>query len=461
MVRTRRDFLRAAAGSGLMLAGGCLGFPRSSGGEQKKSAGERLNIAVIGVGGRGQANWGAVCEAGERIVALCDVDESVLLACREKVAQTSPGVRLYRDFRVLFEAESGIDAVFISTPDHGHAVQAAWAMSKGCHVYMEPPLARTLGEVRFLEEKASSCGLTLQLGDQGSATGESKRAVQILESGLIGAVTEVHAWTSRPVWPQGVKRPEGSDPLPVTLDWDLWLGGAPVRPFKDKVYHRYNWRGWHDFGTGALGDAGCHLLNIPFRVLGLGAPLSVEALDVTERQAETYPKASHLQFEFKARERRRPPVTLDWYDGNWKPKAEQMPQVTAAFGQMPGSGCLLVGENGVWLVADDTGLRHYVALRGEERVVDSEKHEACAAVVAVPRGVGLQREFLDAVRGGHRDSSPRTCLIQMQESVLAGCVAQRVHGRLEWNSRKCRFDNNREANLLVAPESRKGWNLKS
>ena len=461
MRRTRRDFLRTVAGSGMLLTGGCLGFSRSSGGERKKGAGEKLNIAVIGVGGRGQANWGAVCEAGERIVALCDVDESVLLACRENVAQTSPEVRLYRDFRVLFEAESGIDAVFISTPDHGHAVQAAWAMANGCHVYIEPPLARTLGEVRFLEEKASSCGVALQLGDQGSSNGESRRALQLLESGIIGAVTEVHAWTGRPVWPQGVRRPEGSDPLPATLDWDLWLGGAPVRPFKDKVYHRYNWRGWHDFGTGALGDTGCHLLNIPFRVLGLGAPLSVEALDVTERQAETYPKASHLHFEFKARERRQPPVTLDWYDGNWKPKAEQLPQVVAAFGHLPGSGCLLVGENGVWLIADDMGLRHYLALRGEGRVVDSEKHEACAAAVALPRGVGLQREFLDAVHGGRRGSLKQTSLIQMQESVLAGCVAQRVPGRLEWNSRKCRFDNSREANLLVASESRTGWNLKS
>ncbi len=445
----------------MSLAGGCIGFSRSPRGVGGKGGGERLNIAVIGVGGRGQANWGAVCEAGERIVALCDVDESALLACRERVSQTNPGVRLYRDFRVLFEAESGIDAVFISTPDHGHAVQAAWAMAKGCHVYMEPPLARTLGEVRFLEEKAESCGVSLQLGDQGSATEESRRAVQILESGIIGAVTEVHAWTGRPIWPQGVKRPEGSDPLPATLDWDLWLGGAPVRPFKEKVYHRYNWRGWHDFGTGALGDTGSHLMNIPFRVLGLEAPLSVEALDVTERQAETYPKASHLHFEFKARERRQPPVTLDWYDGNWKPKTEQLPQIVAAFGQIPGSGCLLAGEKGVWLVADDTGLRHYVALRGEERVVDSEKHAACAAVAVLPRGPGLQREFLDAVRAGSRGFSKRTCLIQMQESLLAGCVAQRVPGRLEWNSRKCRFNNSSQANQLIVAESRTGWDLKA
>lgn len=457
MSETRRNFLRSALGSGLLLTGGCLNFSRNRGGVRKKGAGERLNVAVIGVGGRGQANWSAVCEAGERIAALCDVDESALLAARERVAVTSPGVRLYKDFRVLFEAERGVDAVFISTPDHSHAVQAAWAMEKGCHVYIEPPLARTLGELRYLREKADACGVTMRLGDQGSTTAEFRRAVELLQSGIIGEVTEVHAWTGRPVWPQGVKRPEGSDLVPVTLDWELWLGGSPVRPFKDKVYHRYNWRGWHDFGTGALGDVGCHLLNIPFRALGLGMPQSVEAVDVTERQDETYPKASHLRFAFKARARHQPPVTLDWYDGNWKPKAEQMPQVAAAFDPLPGSGCVLVGARGVWLVADDIGLRHYVALRDEKKVLESDKHEACASLAEMPGGPGLQHEFLAAVRAGSGKSAEQACMTAMMETVLTGCVAQRVPGRLAWNSRKCRFEGNEEADRLVAPAPREGW----
>lgn len=460
MRQTRRDFLVAAGlCAGALGSGGCRSFSRSKG-LRRKSVGERLNIGVIGVGGCGQVNWSAAYEAGENIAAMCDVDETALLTGREKVATACPGVRLYKDFRVLFDAEKGLDAVFISTPDHGHGMQAAWAMGHGCHVYVETPLARTLREVRFLKEKAEKLKVTAQLGDQGSATPEFRRAVEVLATGLIGTVSEVHVWTGRPVWPQGISRPDGSDPVPATLDWDLWLGGAPVRPYKSKVYHRFNWRGWHAFGTGALGDAGCHLMNLPFRALGLSGPVSVEAEDSTERFSETYPKASKVRFEFAARGKRRTPVTLWWYDGNWKPVPELMPQVVAAFGQVPGAGCLLVGERGLWLVADDNGTRHSLALRGEERVIDFEKHEACLAVPSTfPRVQGQQREFLDSIRSGKKPFSDMEHAVPLSESVLVGCVAQRVHGKLEWNSRKCRFSKNDEANRLVMPEFRDGWDF--
>jgi predicted dehydrogenase len=449
----------AAAGlcAGALGMGGCRALSRA-GGAKRKSAGERLNIGVIGVGGYGQANWSAAYAAGENIAAMCDVEETALLTGREKVATACPGVRLYKDFRVMFEAEKDLDAVFVSTPDHGHGMQAAWAMGHGCHVYVEPPLARTLRETRFLQEKARSCGVVAQLGDQGSASPEFRRALEVLAAGLIGAVSEAHVWTGRPIWPQGMNRPEGSDPVPPALDWDLWLAGAPMRPFKSKVYHRFNWRGWHDFGTGALGDAGTHLMNLPFRALGLGAPESVEAEDTTERFSETYPKASKVRFEFAARGKQRPPVTLWWYDGNWRPASELMPQVASALGQVPSSGCLLIGERGVWLVADDVGTRHYVALRGEARVTDVEKHEACLAVPqTLPRVQGPQRAFFDAIRNGAPSFSALAHSAPLTESVLAGCVAQRVRGKLAWNSRTCRFSKNDEANRLVAPEFREGW----
>ena len=235
---SRRAFLRTAAGGCAMASGGCLGFAR--GGARRKDAAERLKVAVIGVGGCGQANVQAVCGAGEELVALCDVDESVLLAGREQVARQYPAVRLYKDFRVLLDAEKGVDAVFIATPDHGHAVQAAWAMARGCHVYIEPPLARTLREVRVLREQARQHNVTVQLGNQGSAKAEFRRALEVLTAGVIGEVGEIHVWTNRPVWPQGINRPDGCDPVPAGLDWDLWLGGAPARPFKNKVYHRFN-----------------------------------------------------------------------------------------------------------------------------------------------------------------------------------------------------------------------------
>lgn len=454
MAQTRRQFLQTTWGAGAVLAGGCAGLPRRA--LQGKPAGARLNVAMIGVGGRGQANWSAVCESGERLVALCDVDEGALLACREKVAVTNPGVRLYKDFRVMLEAERSLDAVFISTPDHGHAVQAAWALDKGCHVYVEPPVARTLREVRLLGGMAASRGLILRMGDQGCRAAEALRAVALLKSGIIGEVSEIHAWTGRPVWPQGVRRPEGSDVVPGSLDWDLWLAGAPLRPYKHNVYHRFNWRGWHDFGTGALGDAGCHLLNVPFRALGLAAPASVEAVEVTERQSETYPKSSQVRFGFAARGRKAPPVTLDWYDGNRKPKADGMEPVTATFDLLPGSGCLLVGDRGVWLVGDDAGTRHYLALRGEANVVDFEKHEACKGET-LPEPTPLQQAFLQAVRDGQSGFAEPEVMRPLMECVLAGCVAQRVDGPLTWNSRKARFDGNAEAERLTASASREGW----
>jgi predicted dehydrogenase len=461
MMTTRRAFIAqtAAAVAASAAAGGCRSlFRPAARGAGRRAASGRLNIGVIGVGGRGSANLSAALEAGETIAALCDVDETSLLAGREKVAGRCPEVRLYKDFRVLFDTERDLDAVLISTPDHGHAMQASWALDKGCHVYVETPLARTLREVRHLQEKARACGVVVQVGDHGSATEEFRRAVEVLHSGLLGKIAEAHVWTSRPVWPQGLNRPEGSDPVPASLDWDLWLGGAPVRPFKSKVYHRFNWRGWQDFGTGALGDAGTQAMGLAFRVLGLEAPVAVEATATSERLAETYPKSSTVRFDFAARGRRLPPATMQWYDGNARPAAELMPQVVAAYGQVPPSGSLLVGEKGVWVTTDDSVTRHALALSGEERVRDFEKHEACLAVPAAPPHVkSHQQEFFDAVRNGGSTYSGMAYAVPVTECVLAGCVAQRVPGRLEWNGRKGRFANSAAANLLVASAPREGW----
>jgi predicted dehydrogenase len=459
MSETRRAFLRSAAAVAAAAAsGGCQSLFRTS--ARQRSANERLNLGVIGVGGRGAANLSAALESGERIAALCDVDETALLAGREKVAGRCPEVRLYKDFRKLFEAETALDAVLISTPDHGHALQASWALDKRCHVYVETPLARTLGEVRYLREKARSRGAVIQVGDHGSSTAPFLRALEVLQSGLLGKVTEAHVWTSRPVWPQGIRRPAGSDPVPATLDWDLWLAGAPERPFKSKVYHRFNWRGWHDFGTGALGDAGCQALSLAFRMLKLEAPVTVEATETAERLEETYPRASAVRFGFAARGKLLPPVTVQWYDGNGKPSAELMPQVLAAYGKIPPSGSLLVGENGVWVTTDDLCTRHALALRGETRVRDIEAHEACRAVpVSLPRVQSHQQAFFDAIRNSGKTISGMDFAVPLTECVLAGCVAQRIPGRLEWNSRKGRFTKQAEANRLVAPVPREGWRI--
>lgn len=460
---TRRKFVRAALGTGLAFSGGCRSvcFWRRENAPAAKPVPRQLNIALIGAGGRGGVNGQAVCASGERIVALCDVDETALQAGHDRVAPANPGVRLYKDFRVMLESEPALDAVFISTPDHGHAVQASWAMERGCHVYVETPLTRTLGELRFLRGRAAAHHVILRAGDSDCAAPEFRRAVQLLQAGVIGDVMAVYAWTGRPVWPQGKVRPAGCDPIPATLDWNLWLGSAPVRPYKDKTYHRYNWRGWQDFGTGALGDCGCQLLGLPFRALNWGMPVSAEAVDTAGRSGDMYPKASHVQFTFKAPDRHRAAPTLDWFDGNWKPDVSRMPQVAAAFKWLPTSGCLLVGDRGVWLVGDDTGTRHYLALSGEERVIDFEKHAVCSRVAALSKGPGLQREFLAAVHAGDLRFSDLDAVLPMTACLLTGCAAQCLPGRLTWNSRKWRFDGNETANQRVAPLPREGWACRS
>jgi predicted dehydrogenase len=418
---------------------------------------DRLNVGLIGVGGRGAINLAAFARAGEHVAALCDVDETALLEGRNSVAERCADVRLYKDFRVMLESEKGLDAVVISTPDHMHGLQAAWAMDKGCPVYIETPLVRTLGELCELRTRAKAKRVLVQAGNQGSALDEFRHASEMIASGIIGEVSEVHAWTTRPVWPQGVVRPDGSDPVPAALDWDLWLGVAPLRPYKSKVYHRFNWRGWFDFGTGALGDGGGHLLNLPFRALGLGAPVAVETESGSEFFAETFCKNSKVRFEFAARGKH-PAVKLFWYDGGRKPSSDIMPQVLTAFGQIPDTGCLLLGEKGLWLTTDDLGKRHYLALREDDRVADAEKHEAWVSVpAAMTRVKSQQQEFLDAVRSGERTYSDLGCVGPLMESLLVGCVAQRVPGRLEWNGRKGRFIKHGRANFLIASEFRDGW----
>lgn len=446
---TRRHFLKTIL-AGSVLAGGCrTPVGRVSAARRRRVGSSRLNVAVLGVAGRGEACWRAVSAAGDRLVALCDVDERALLAARDTLADTQPGMRLYKDFRVLFEAERELDAVLIATPNHGHATQAAWAMERGCHVFIEPPLTHTLAEAAVLERKARQHDVALWMGDEPVTHPEFRRAVTLLRGGIIGAVTEVHAWTARPVWPQGGNRPEGSDPVPPELDWELWLCGAPPRPFKQRVYHRYNWRGWYDFGGGALGDVGCQLLSLPFRALDLGAPRTVTAEEVDGATSEMYPRTSRVEAFFRAPARRRPPVTLTWHDGGRRPAAARLPTVVRSLGNSPSSGCLLVGEAGVWLMADETGGRQRMALAGEKRLVDAGKHPACEQTPLPSDSADTHVRFLDALRAGTLTPDDASHVRPLMETVLTGCIAQRVPGRLSWNSRKGRFDGNDEATRLV------------
>ncbi|HEX9047650.1 MAG TPA: Gfo/Idh/MocA family oxidoreductase, partial [Verrucomicrobiae bacterium] len=316
----RRDFIKAAS---LATGAAAWGVPTLLRGQNLNS---KLNIAAIGAGGKGASDTDHC--ATENIVALCDVDS---VHCAKQLKKY-PDAKFYRDYRrLLDEMGKSIDAVIVSTPDHFHAIAASAAMQLGKHVYCQKPLVQTIYEARYLRKLAHSSGVVTQMGNQGSAADGLRRGVECIQAGLIGQISEVHVWTDRPVWPQGLNRPAGSDPVPDTLSWDIWLGPAPARPFKQGVYLPFNWRGWQDFGTGALGDMACHTVNLAFRGLRLGHPTEIEGETIGTMNTETYPGGSKIRFQFPARNVAIPaahktlfhrhdtihhaPVTFWWYDG--------------------------------------------------------------------------------------------------------------------------------------------------
>ncbi|MFG0319393.1 MAG: Gfo/Idh/MocA family protein, partial [Planctomycetota bacterium JB042] len=274
----RRDFLKASA----WIAGSALvgARPASARVVPAAPAGRKLRIAGIGVGGKGESDIWAM--RGEEVVALCDVDWNRAARSFERF----PNARRYHDYRELFDRESALDAVVVSTPDHSHAVPALMAIERGLHVFCQKPLTHTVEEARLLAVAAKARGVCTQMGNQGTATDGMREAVEVIRAGTIGPVRRVHVWTNRPVWPQGIDRPEGVDPIPETLRWDLFLGPAPYRPYKGG-YHPFAWRGWWDYGTGALGDMACHIMNLAFKSLRLGAPTRIEPLVVDGMREES------------------------------------------------------------------------------------------------------------------------------------------------------------------------------
>jgi predicted dehydrogenase len=412
-----------------------------------------LRIGLIGAGIQGSRDRRAIEAAGDRVVAMCDVDSSALVSKGD--------THVYKDFRVMLEAEPKLDALFIATPDHGHAIQISWALSRGIPVFAEPPVTRTLGELRAVSRQAEHAGVPLWQGVQNRTERAFRRAVNCLEQGVIGKVSEVHAWTSAPLWPQGVPRPAGSDPVPETFDWDLWLGPAPLRPYKGGVYHPVAWRGWTDFGTGALGDTGPHLLNLPFQFLQVPAPETVELL-TAPADSDSYAKASHVRFTFPVPPHSQTPVTLDWYDGSLLPQIPQAERIKPAFGgELPAEGCLLIGELGVWLMAGADGRKHFLKRFNDAEPIPMEQHKACAAIPEPQETISLQRAFLDMIRLDRGSLARTNISLPQMETILTGCVAQRVGGRLEWLSGRGAFKENLVADALVAPPPRAGWEYRT
>ena len=460
--RSRRNFLKLSlTGAGLSLSGGCTSLSRLSPFRRRKippaPSSQPLRMAFIGVGGIGKRHLDILSKSRVQIAALCDVDGRELHGARDMLAIKFPNVQIFQDFRVMFDNVRNLDAVIIATPDHGHGMQAVRALREGCHVYLETPAVHTLDELTVLEREARKVKRLVLSGDLRTSHEMALRGCEALRTGVTGKILQVHIWTNRPVWPQGVELPAGSDPVPNTLAWDLWLAGVAPRPFKRFSYHKFNWRGWTDFGSGALGDIGCQLLSFPCKVLELGVPESVERLHASGSSTASYPKSSELKFICKSKVQKNR-VELFWYDGGHMPSAGILQQAQATLGRIPGTGILLTGERGSWLVSGSECRQHYLGLNGSPRMTDFEKHDLwTSAPRFLPRIVSPQQHFLRAVRSGKGYDFNLTAETALNKAVLIGAVVQRVGGLLEWNDRKGRFNNNDAANKMLAPDLQPGW----
>ena len=433
---TRRHFFYGALLAGA-LPSRALGYRSPNG---------KLNIAAIGTGGRGELDI-LGCST-ENIVALADPDARRAARMFRKFHKAPK----YQDFRQMLDREDkNIDAVIVATPDFMHGTAAMWAMARGKHVYCEKPLTRTVWEARQLTEASAKFRVATQMGNQGYSSEGSRRCAEIVQAGEIGKVTEVHAWTNRPTWPQGMKTLPRAGRAPETLDWENWLGMAPERPYS-AAYAPFNWRGWFDFGCGALGDMGCHILGPANLALKLGAPASVECVHREGSSAVAFPARSIVRFDF-------PELKIFWYDGisGTPPPAgalEQSEILRKLLGprppaRKPHNGSLFAGEKGfVTTGAYGEGTR---MLTAEQLKTDLFKP------AAREHGPRHYRSWIAAAKGGQQANSDFRIAGPFTEWVLLGVLAQRFPGKLEWDSAAMRVTNRNEANEYLRPAMRDGW----
>jgi len=425
----RRELLRSAtlAGVGVWIAGGAS--PAAD-----KSPNEKLDVAVVGCGNRGAANLGGV--SSENIVALCDVDDRQAAGAYKQF----PKARKFRDFRkMLDEVGRQVDAVVVSTPDHTHAPAAVMAMKMGKHCYCEKPMAHSVFEVRTMREVAQKNKLVTQLGTQIHAEPNYRRVVELVQSGAIGAVQEAHVWFGGSY--AGRDRPTETPPVPPELDWDLWLGPAPVRPYHP-CYLPGAWRRWWDFGTGAMGDFGCHYMDLPFWALGLRYPTRVEA-EGPPVHPEGTPAWMIVRYEFPGKGGS-PPIRLTWYDGGKRPELVRQ-------GKVPDwhSAVLFVGSKGM-LLADYTKRK----LLPESQFAGFETPKP-----TIPDSIGHHREWIAACKSGGATTCNFDYSGALSEAVLLGCAAYRSGKKLDWDAKQLKAKDCPEVDRFVKPEYRQGWTL--
>ena len=434
---TRRHFIGTAIAASMAP----LVLPRVS-----FAASSRLQHAAIGVGGQGGGDLGQIFSSGKvDVIALCDIDEATLL----KAAEMYPGARRYRDWREMLEKEErNIDSVSVGIPDHMHAPATMTAIRKGKHVYCEKPLTHELYEARRVTTMARRKGVATQMGNQIHAHEFYRTAVHWLKEGAIGKVKEWHSWSAAIFTNDDKKRPPGSDPIPPTVDWDLWLGTAPVRPYKEKIYHPFWWRTFRDFGDGATGDFGCHIFDPVFTALDIAAPYTISC-ETESVGDEVWPGWIVAKYVFPGT-----PLTTGrvvnatWRDGGKKPETGLSPHLPNGH-ELPPSGSMLIGEDGTMIVP------HV----GAPEMYPLDKFEKYPKPELEPKN--HYHEFVEAALGNGTTGSNFAYAGPLTEAVLLANVANRFPGQtLEWNAKRLRFDNCDEANKHLRRTYREGWEVK-
>jgi len=448
---SRREFMgrTAAATAGLMIVPrhvlGGPGYPPPS---------DTLNIGCIGVGGKGSSDIRSC--SSENIAALCDVDDTMIAQFIKSDRNTPKQQAMYekagkyRDFRVMLEKEKGLDAVTVTTPDHTHAVAALMAMRMGKHAFVQKPLTHTIKEARLLAQTAAEMKVITQMGNQGHA-GEGGRLInEWIWDGAIGEVREVHCFTNRPIWPQGIDAPKEIPSVPSTLDWNVWLGPARFRPYHP-AYHPFKWRGFWDFGTGALGDMGAHILDHPFWALKLGHPTTVEASS-TPYTEDSCPLAEIVTYEFPQRGEM-PPVTLKWFDGGLLPPRPEGLEPGRMMGDSGGGG-IFYGSKGMLMFST---YGNHPRIVPEAKMKDYQRPEK-----SIPRSPGIHEEWIAAIKAGEKSTTDFSYSGLLTEVMLLGNVAVRMQEhktKLEWHGANMEFRNLPEANALLHFQYRPGWEL--
>jgi hypothetical protein len=456
---TRRSLLKTLGAAGI----GAWALPhlvpsRALAGE---GAGGKLNLALIGCGGRMAQILGSALQQGDQVVAICDVDARQIAHLKNRFGAPLEQAKVYEDYRRLLDVEKSVDAVIIAPGQRWHVPMSKAAMAAGKHVFCEKPLAHSCAEAREIRDLSRPSQLATQLGTQGGSTDTFRRSMEVIQAGLLGQIREVHCWITRS-FPPSAPIDTNADPIPEGLHWDFWCGPSPLLPFKSYYVAApgavgcLHWGRWLAFGDGHLADMGAHGLNLPWRALKLGAPLRA-SVAIPEPLQDSYPSASDFRWDFAAREGF-DPVSVWWHDGRQAGPPEELgKELLSTYGKVPDNGVLFAGEKGI-LFSNAWGVGGVVKLKGDEKCRGVQDHEAGKSIpVTLPRAKDHMREWLDACKGEGKTFQGFDSSATVAEVAMVGMVAMHLGKSIEWDSEGLKVTGVAEAEPLVHLEHRKKW----